>query len=309
MEGQQSFQTTAPGISEEVWQRTMQTLLENVTQVATQAATQAAVQVAAQATAAPTAAPTIAARPRELKSQPPPVYTGNENELTLDTWLFSMREYLDEQADTERGIKIAGTYLGGSARSWWKGLVTHAHQLGEAPFADWNDFADAIRRHLCPGIAYPDEALIKLHLLRQGSRTITQYIVEFTELRILAEFNDERALRLFFISGLNSEAQFELKKAKVDTLQGAIELATQYEELQRQTRRQPRPPSKQPFVPANRQASFTSRNTGPAPMELDVIRQLSIKELAKLGRCFNCRDVGHLQEDCPLPAAGNDARQ
>lgn len=254
------------------------------------------------------------------RSAAPPRYTGNERELPLDTWLYRAHQYVSSVQDPLQRINVAATYLDGNAAIWWQGHVVRDGDNYVHPYQTWSEFADALRRHLCPGITIVDDAIIRLKTITQGTKSISDYILEFNNTRTRAEVPDTEycghMMYLFFISGLNPDIRFEIQKAQPKDLQQAIQVATQLEGLRRQlnkaTNSRPQP-VRQQYAPAAKSPAPPPPPSRPqvTPMDVDAIGRLSEQErdeLRRNGGCFRCRQYGHVQRNCPL-RSGNDLSQ
>jgi TolA-binding protein len=84
---------------------------------------------------------------REIRAQPPPQYPSPECE-SVDDWLYAMKNYLQEYADTPLGIDIAVTYLRGTAASRWRLLATELSTKRRGKPTNWKEFTNLIYRHV-----------------------------------------------------------------------------------------------------------------------------------------------------------------
>ena len=249
-----------------------------------------------------------------LKIAAPPKFSGSKSDLPLDTWLFKARQYVGDRANSTAGINVAASYLEGSAGIWWQSVVTSSNAF---PYATWSAFAEALRERLCPGVSVVEDATTELVNLRQGKRDLKTYIEEFTNLRTRSGRFDEATLKLLFINGLEGAFQFEAKKARPDSLEEAIALALNYDEMLRRAGK-PRTPAYYTYRPAGaarpaQPLPAAAPRDGVVPMEVDALRargpltEEERDELRRTGGCFRCRMPGHTQHTCPLP--GNAHRQ
>jgi len=273
-------------------------------------------------------------RPHVAKRAPPPRYN-DSGAIQLETWLFRMKKFLGPDANGLEAIDTATSYMDGNAAIWWQSVCTAANGAGLEPFESWDDFADGLRNYLCPGFSASDDAMTKLLNLRQHQKSVPEYVAEFTNLQTRAGLNDPKTLQHLFINGLEPEPQLHVTTHEAVNLAQAIHFALRHDismnRNKQRTRQRPhqaaaQPPRQQaPRPQAPRpQATRTpfrpqqaaGRHNGATPMDLDVLSMpepLTPEEREYLrdnDGCFRCRELGHLQYNCPWNSApGNASRQ
>jgi hypothetical protein len=279
----------------------------------------------------------------KIKIAPPPRYIESVD-LPLDTWLFRMQEYLGNMANTTEGIRTAASYMDGNAAIWWQSVVTSARAMGQEPFDLWEEFTGALRQYLCPGFTVKEDALTKILNHHQGSKSVSSYVAEFTNLKTRCGITDQGMLQHLFTNSLEPTVQYEVSKGQPNNLASAIHLAMKYEVMvnrlnrnhrqprqQQQQAHQQQPQSRyqqprqqqqphrqqqQPRQQQPRAQTAAPRTNGAVPMEFDAMVMpgpLTDEERQRLfaeGGCYRCRAPGHTQFQCPRNNyQGNDNRQ
>ena len=150
------------------------------------------------------------------------------------------------------------------------------------------------------------EASQRLLRLRQGSRSVASFAVEFRTLTAESGWNEE-ALQGVFLSALSDDIKDQLtsreESADLDEL---ISLSIRFDNRLRERRRERgfRPSSthslEPPATPRPPPASFATR-THLSPEERE--RRMSS------GSCLYCGLVGHLRSGCPSPLGKDRACQ
>ena len=73
----------------------------------------------------------------------------------------------------------------------------------------------------------------------------------------------------------------------------------QWKRMQRILGRETRTTPKKQNNNGGRKFHFTRQNRDPDAMDIDALTYEERGTLMKEGKCFNCRNVGHLARDCP----------
>lgn len=226
--------------------------------------------------------------------------SGKEN---VEEWLFVASTYLTAcgvTADLDR-LTIATGYLRGAALTWWRRI----NQPG-APnrISTWDGFCNGMRHTFQP-INPAETARDKLAGLRQIT-TVRQYatLIRNTALDIPSITDDE--LKDRFIRNLKPATRTEVRMRNPASFEQAVELAERYDAMRYN-------------FPRSRQTIPFGNGNGPSPMELGAMtdsrsrpngnngngqRRPKLdpalqKQLIKEGKCFYCRQPGHLAINCP----------
>ena len=145
----------------------------------------------------------------------------------LDSWLADITMALEYYGDTLTATqKVAYTalHLTGAARDWWQSLAADARP------ADTPAFGAQLRaqfQHVDAAL----EARLKLAKLKQGTRSVQDYALEFRQLQIPLPDDSEQSRLFAFVSGLRPALQAKVLQnpAEVNTVAEAIQFAARAE--------------------------------------------------------------------------------
>ena len=246
------------------------------------------------------------ARDTQARLPKPDKFDGGKRPKDAEEWLFVIDNYLNASRvtlDIER-ITVASGYLTGPALTWWRSLQDK--HPPERP-TTWKDFQQTLLNTF-RSINPVENARDMLARLRQTT-SVRQYATAMRDAALtIASITDDE-LKDRFIRGLKSATQMEVRMRAPATFAEAVQLAERYDNLRYATMRSSHQAS--PFRGGG--------SNGPAPMELGAavdakysspahngnqrrpprltpqLRQQLIKE----GKCFYCRQPGHMALDCP----------
>lgn len=255
----------------------------------------------------------------------PSTFSGTSD---VDDWLFKAFQYVSELPTSEAGkVRIAGSFLEGSALLWWRRAHEDAPSKEEFPYRTWPAFRDALRELFRP-INNVRQARDQLATLQQTT-SVQEYVRQFRFvcLQIPGIAIEEMMDR--FIRGLKPRIREIVITSDTSTLEEVMSLAERQDANLEWNRRLPsRPPPPQPhqarhFQPRQpqyhhhqqqRPAPFRpAAQNGPIPMELDAVHLNPLtpqeREYLRLNRgCYKCRKLGHFSYQCML-GSGNVRRQ
>ena len=155
--------------------------------------------------------------PSKVKISPPSNFTGNNNDINVDSWLFEMVQYLDTTgvADHQR-INVVRNYLKQGALQWW----FSQSKLSTCP-ATWDQFADAIKLRFQP-VEAGRVARSQLRSISQGKSSVTEYASRFQSLLNRIPDMAEADQIEYFINGLRPHIQRDVVIQDPKTLQDAM---------------------------------------------------------------------------------------
>lgn len=154
------------------------------------------------------------------------------------------------------------------------------------------------------------DAAKRLISLRQGSRSVAEFSVEFRTYAARSGWND-KSLRGLFLSGLSETIKDELAtREEADTLDEMISLSIRLDNRLRERRREKAGSSVPPVFAASCSPLFpktalsapvTRAVTEEEPMQLGRTRLTQAERLhrIKTGVCLYCALPGHLISTCP----------
>ncbi len=282
---------------------------------------QAAVAVALAQIPAPAAAVPVPA-PARIKPVKPEAFSGKANE-NVRQWIFSVELWFvagGVLTDPEKIVLGVGL-LRDTALVWWRSI----HDLPDVP-TTWEEFK-AATIHAFEPINPAESARDRLATLRQtGSVRTYASIFRSVAMSIPGVTDDEKKDR--FIRGLKIKTMSEVKLRAPESFEEAVRMAVRFDSLifirnvnpttktstshprpepmelgaiRANTTRSGNPPRAIRSVNAIARPSYKDVTTG-KPFTYPPRAKLTPEERTKLsreGRCFKCREKGHLARDCP----------
>ena len=227
----------------------------------------------------------------------------------VEQWLYKADHYLTNSritTDIER-IAIASQYFSGAAFTWWRSL-----ELDHAAPNTWDGFQAALletfKEH-----NRAETARDRLAAARQVA-SVKTYATLLRNLKLEIPHIADDEIKDRFIRGLKRRTQEEVRMREPATFEQAVKIAERYDSLLYRAN-------------VNNNGRPTGRYNTPSgdsiPMDLDAIThpnghpplprtngggqasrsKLSDEErqrLIKEGKCFRCRQTGHISKNCPL---------
>ena len=249
-----------------------------------------------------------------IKVAKPEKYDGSNLTATaIRSWVHEITEYLElMDAPEDRKTRIAATYLGGEAKTWY---INKYDSKDPPPFDEFIDNFKA--RHL--GVDHEVKTIIKLQTMTQGRRTVQEYANEFNSTLLEAPTstrNNTAWSNMEFLRGLDKTIKKTLvptltRKETLEemTLRASI-IEASFQQLRDEETRENRQPSQ---IRENYRPRPNNRPTNPAvnnnrtdghtklpPRLTDTERE----KLRANNGCFTCRkmNAGHWSSDCPEKA-------
>ena len=126
-------------------------------------------------------------------------------------------------------VKMASLAFSEYASLWWDKLQTERRRADEEKVCSWALMKRLMRRRFVPDY-YKQEILMELQSLRQGKRSIEEYVKEFETLMArcdIKESSDESIA--CFINGLKMDIASVVELQHYQTLEDVIKLASRVE--------------------------------------------------------------------------------
>ena len=145
-------------------------------------------------------------------------------------WIMSMEDYFDWYAMLEnRNVRFVKAKLKGAARLWWHNIVNQVHITCQPPIDTWDEMKLKMKEHFLL-TDYEQLMYTKLFSLKQGIKSVEEYIEEFHELSIRNQVRESDAqLAACYKVGLQMEIQLEMIVAHTYIVDDVYQLALKIE--------------------------------------------------------------------------------
>lgn len=209
---------------------------------------------------------------------------------SITSWVTHMTNYIG-RVDPNEALEIAVSYLEGPAHEWW--IVFRQTEEGRS-IQTWSELQPAIIKRF--------ETLNKVKIARDK-------LAKWKQIKDVPSFNDDFQRIILEIPNISVEEQIdrytrglkpyiwkELCTREYENVNDAMRDAERVEAAHKRLGKTPRPsPSPRP--------SFTQEAV-PTPMDIGsvTLKKLTPAErnqCVKEGRCFRCRQKGHMASKCP----------
>ena len=221
----------------------------------------------------------------------------NGNPRKFKEWCFSVELALRSR-NIEKGpreVELVSSLLEGNALLW---LI--ACQESSTVFNSWTDLRSALARTFGP-LQSEEEDRLDLLSLRQET-SLNEYITDFTRLSLSVTGLDEHSRAILFVKGLTPAVQAEALREHPRTLSDAFTAArVATRQLTISVPAQKQPTSEDVWKPSGSRSPFSKGSPSSvrkSPLRTKLDDNLRGK-LMREGKCFKCRDFGHLSKNCP----------
>ena len=234
---------------------------------------------------------------QRFRSHYPPTFTWGGDPMVVDHWFMQVEKVLKAMEITPNTTKIrlAAFQLEGEAQVWWNWVKTSR----DLEAMTWTGFHDLFMGKYFPATTRHAKAQEFLEL-RQGTMTVMEYVVIFTE---LAHFSDDyvatdMAKVRRFENGLELSIQGRIVRLRLQDMDSMVRTALTIEKEIEDARgiRAADAGEKREDQP-----SSSSRKWQKTSVSHESQDQGQDGAFSQAGQtiCYFCRQLGHVRQDCP----------
>jgi len=220
-------------------------------------------------------------------------------------WLQTVERVFDyKDIPDDKKVKLVALKLRKYASIWWQNLVSSRVRKGKGKIRTWLKMREKLKSKFLPS-HYLQDNYLKLHRLRQGTKSVEEYTREFEQLLLKCDLREDDTQTIVrYLSGLNENIAHVVELHTYSNLDELSSLAHKVEQQRRTkgkdltSKPNPRPfPTQRPsYFNPKPQTAPTPRNPPPAAHANSTKEPLNPK--SKI-RCFRCQGLGHIASECP----------
>lgn len=149
-------------------------------------------------------------------------------------WEASLERYFEyKDTSEEQQYKIAKMKITKLAAIWFEGVQRQRRRENRGRIDTWAKLKKHLRRKYMPP-TYKQNLFVQWSTLRQGTRTVSEYIQEWEKVSVLCEVNEPEDMRLGkFIGGLREDLREKLEVLQNLTIESAFSSALSMKNMQR----------------------------------------------------------------------------
>jgi hypothetical protein len=229
-------------------------------------------------------------------------FDGSLDPWVFTDWLRQMEHFFEWYNWAEnKKVRFAKMKLTGRALLYWDEVTDNLIRRQEPPITNWPEMKQQLSRNYLPP-TYRSALLEKWNNLRQGHRSMTDYLEQFQEYKRRCQIVEEEVVTLDrFKRGLNDDLRRELIIKGVTYLDQAYELARNCE-LAAKSFFVRRSDTRTTTYPQSSVYRPPKANPTSAPLGKDDKGKGIVSEPTKPGsrlQCFKCNGFGHVASKCP----------
>ncbi|XP_059292551.1 uncharacterized protein LOC132046018 [Lycium ferocissimum] len=228
-----------------------------------------------------------------------PTFQGGSNPEEFLEWkLQSERIFLTNNVSEALKAKYALTQFEGYASTWWESKKLQRAQQHIYDLPTWNDLIELMETRWLPS-TYHQDALKRLYMLKQGSKSVEAYFDEFEDLRMKSKIEEHEEYTIIrFVANLNRDIAKPMRLKTYNSLEEAFHDASKVEaDLKK------RGPTK---TKANHlQLGSKTKKSGKLPLGISpraTLKHLKPNSITKpkvMTRLKECQGRGHIASECP----------
>ena len=229
----------------------------------------------------------------------------NHNPEEYLDWEAALERYFEfRETPEEQKYKLAKIKMNKLAAIWFEGLQKQRRENREG-IHTWAKLKKHLRRKYVPS-SYKQQLYVHRSTLRQGGKSVADYIQEWEKLAVLCDINKPEDMKIGkFIGGLREDLREKLEVMQHVTFDTVCNSALTYEKYSKK-----KSTYTQPFKPTSPKISTVSSNVGNVDIGTNIINKSTNTATPSRPRdrptapmkdivCFKCHGHGHIKSECP----------
>jgi len=120
-----------------------------------------------------------------------PEFEGQLDPDSFLDWLRTVERVFDyKDVPDEKKVKLVALKLRKYASIWWANLVAKRARKDKAKIRSWEQMGDKLKDKFLPS-HYIQDNYLKLHNLKQGTKSVEEYIREFEQLLLKCDLKED----------------------------------------------------------------------------------------------------------------------
>ena len=135
-----------------------------------------------------------------------PEFEGQLDPDVFLDWLQTVKRVFEfKDIPDERKVKLVALNFRKYASIWWCNVVTKRVRKGKGKIRTWENKKSKLKSRFLPP-HYLQDNFLKLHYLKQGSKSVEEYTREFKQLLLKCDLKEDESQTLIrYLSGWNEE--------------------------------------------------------------------------------------------------------
>lgn len=241
----------------------------------------------------------MAAKPSELKIHQPPTFDGERTKV--ESFIRSCKLYLHINDkiydDNEKKVAFVLSFMTeGNAQSWADDFLNTAFETTPATLGTITELYKKIKDYFEPADAVQKAIASLASVEQEPKESVEDYVAKFRLLVTASAIKEFPVLKHHFLRGLNRSVTNKVVGVETapTTMEKYYALAIRFDanyhaaQAYNADKSSPRR-----FTPKTNSASSSQ------PRRISRLTDEERTKLAKEGKCFRCREQGHIAADCP----------
>jgi hypothetical protein len=233
-----------------------------------------------------------------------PEFDGKHDPDVFLEWLRSVERIFEYKEYTDaKKYKLTTLKFTKFASLWLENLQDQRRRAGKEKIKSWIKLRKRMKEKYVPR-TYLQDKYMKMTSLKQGARSVEEYIQEFEELTMVCGLVEEKEQKMArFLNGLEYKLRSQLEVQTCPSYDELCKYALRLEKFHGGYKEQRGNKGGGPGLGPSSSKTYTPKNPIRNPMENKKINEVPKPQVefsrGGAGRqCFKCKGYGHIQSEC-----------